>query len=212
MARYLDISFGLLAFTSSLALVYGAFVESKTWLSVWALGSGTVLVACWSWYFYKKYGLASPESLERTQDTMLGLSLTYAVCIMPVLAYYYKYLESGPDVFTRVLFSDSSNNGGRNWLLVEKMCDDTAHVARSARRSCCSCCCRCCCCGGGGRGESQKDKRGQGLLWVIHGKKVKRFSHGGGKDGYRIPIGKTWENSVSYLHPKLLGLFNKVKK
>ena len=31
MRRYLDISFGLLAFTSALALVYGAFVESKTW-------------------------------------------------------------------------------------------------------------------------------------------------------------------------------------
>ena len=29
LARYLDISFGLLAFTSSLALLYGAFVESK---------------------------------------------------------------------------------------------------------------------------------------------------------------------------------------
>jgi len=47
MARYLDISFGLLAFSSSLALMYGAFVESKTWISVWTLGSATVLVGCW---------------------------------------------------------------------------------------------------------------------------------------------------------------------
>jgi hypothetical protein len=47
MARYLDISFGLLAFSSALALMYGAFVESKTWISVWTLGSATVLVGCW---------------------------------------------------------------------------------------------------------------------------------------------------------------------
>ena len=47
MARYLDISFGLLAFSSSLALMYGAFVESKTWISVWTLTSATVLVGCW---------------------------------------------------------------------------------------------------------------------------------------------------------------------
>lgn len=31
MQRYLDIGFGLVAFASSLALVYGSFVESKTW-------------------------------------------------------------------------------------------------------------------------------------------------------------------------------------
>ena len=44
MARYLEISFGLLAFTSALSLVYGAFVESRSWISVWTLGSATVLV------------------------------------------------------------------------------------------------------------------------------------------------------------------------
>jgi hypothetical protein len=47
MARYLDISFGLLAFSSSLALMYGAFVDSKSWIAVWTLGSATVLVGCW---------------------------------------------------------------------------------------------------------------------------------------------------------------------
>ncbi len=44
--RYLECSLGLLGFTSSLALVYGAFVESRTWLSVWTIGSATVLASC----------------------------------------------------------------------------------------------------------------------------------------------------------------------
>ena len=43
MARYLDICFGLLAFFSSLALMYGAFVESKTWIGAWTLGKVTNL-------------------------------------------------------------------------------------------------------------------------------------------------------------------------
>ncbi len=47
-SRYLECCLGLLAFTSSLSLVYGAFVESRTWLSVWTLGSATVLV-CKKW-------------------------------------------------------------------------------------------------------------------------------------------------------------------
>ena len=55
MARYLDICFGLLAFFSSLALMYGAFVESKTWISTWTLGSGTVVVGRWAWYFHRKF-------------------------------------------------------------------------------------------------------------------------------------------------------------
>ncbi len=46
--RYLECSLGLLGFTSSLALVYGAFVESRTWLSVWTIGSATVLASCFT--------------------------------------------------------------------------------------------------------------------------------------------------------------------
>ena len=64
MARYLDICFGLLAFFSSLALMYGAFVESKTWISAWTLGSGTVVVGMWAWYFHRKFSQTPhPEGL-----------------------------------------------------------------------------------------------------------------------------------------------------
>ena len=38
VARYLDICFGVCAFFSSLALMYGALIESKTWISAWTLG------------------------------------------------------------------------------------------------------------------------------------------------------------------------------
>ena len=126
MARYLDLSFGLLAFTSSLALVYGAFVESKTWLSVWTLGSATVLIACWTWYFYKKYGLDTPESLERTHDTMLALTVTYAIAILPVLAYY-KYLESGPEAFTSSIITTT-----RKGLVKMRETSTTAGVGAAA--------------------------------------------------------------------------------
>ena len=93
MARYLDISFGLLAFTSSLSLVYGAFVESKTWLTVWTVGSATVMVGNWCWLFYRKYGLSEPESLQRTQAWLAGLTVAYAALVLPVLKYY-RLLES----------------------------------------------------------------------------------------------------------------------
>ena len=69
MARYLDICFGLLAFFSSLALMYGAFVESKTWISAWTLGSGTVVVGMWAWYFHRKFSKAPhPEGLFENQS------------------------------------------------------------------------------------------------------------------------------------------------
>jgi len=118
LARYLDISFGLLAFTSSLALLYGAFVESKSWLSVWTLGSATVLVGSWVWHFYRKYGVKSPEALDGAQETMLGVSLGYAVSVLPVLLFY-KYLES-PDNFLKpckkirqgMIFAASGGGGG----------------------------------------------------------------------------------------------------
>ena len=68
MARYLDICFGLLAFFSSLALMYGAFVESKTWISAWTLGSGTVVVGMWAWYFHRKFSQTPhPEGLYLLQ-------------------------------------------------------------------------------------------------------------------------------------------------
>lgn len=112
MARYLDVSFGLLAFTSSLSLIYGAFVESKTWLSVWTLGSATVLVGQWSFLFYRKYGNgSSPESLKDVQMVMGLLSVFYALALLPVVRYY-KLLESPDD---RPLFKscDRLHPGGK---------------------------------------------------------------------------------------------------
>ena len=55
MARYLDICFGFLAFFSAAALMYGAFVESKTWMSAWILGSIIVLLGRWLWYLKGKF-------------------------------------------------------------------------------------------------------------------------------------------------------------
>ena len=93
VARYLDISFGALGLSSSLALLYGAFVESKTWLTVWTLGSTTLIIGRWAWFFYTKYGIEHPESLDEAQEMGVILSVIYIVLIIPVLIYY-KYLES----------------------------------------------------------------------------------------------------------------------
>ena len=93
VARYLDISFGLLGLSSSLSLLYGAFVESKTWLTVWTLGSTTLIIGRWAWFFYQKYWVEHPESLKEAQQIGVILSVIYIVLIIPVLINY-KYLES----------------------------------------------------------------------------------------------------------------------
>eukprot|EP00096_Caligus_rogercresseyi_P012341 TRINITY_DN5133_c0_g1_i1.p1 TRINITY_DN5133_c0_g1~~TRINITY_DN5133_c0_g1_i1.p1 ORF type:complete len:186 (+),score=47.92 TRINITY_DN5133_c0_g1_i1:224-781(+) len=93
LARYLDIAFGLLGFTSSLALIYGSVVESKTWLSVWTFGSNCVILGNWSWFFYRKYGEESPESLEKARLAGLVLTFLYIGASAPVL-FYYKALQS----------------------------------------------------------------------------------------------------------------------
>ncbi len=85
MARYLDISFGLLAFSSSLALMYGAFVESKTWLSAWTLGSATVVVGMWVWYFYRKFNYPPhPEVVRDGETAGIVLTAVYVGCSVPV--------------------------------------------------------------------------------------------------------------------------------
>ncbi|XP_040579357.1 uncharacterized protein [Lepeophtheirus salmonis] len=94
LARYLDIAFGLLGFTSSLALIYGSVVESKTWLSVWTFGSLCVILGNWSWFFYRKYGDESPESLNKARLAGLVLTFLYIGASAPVLIYY-KALQSG---------------------------------------------------------------------------------------------------------------------
>ena len=75
MARYLDICFGFLAFFSAAALMYGAFVESKTWMSAWILGSIIVLLGRWLWYLKGKFSqvliMCCVVSLFRNQRFML---------------------------------------------------------------------------------------------------------------------------------------------
>lgn len=93
VGRYLDISFGLLGLSSSVALLYGAFVESKTWISVWTLGSATVVVGFWGWYFYRCYGVDHPESYVEAKSIGLALSVWYVILIIPVLVYS-RYLQS----------------------------------------------------------------------------------------------------------------------
>jgi hypothetical protein len=85
MARYLDICFGLLAFFSSLALMYGAFVESKTWLSAWTLGSITVVVGMWVWYFYGKFHAPDhPEVVKDSEKAGIVLTVIYFGSTVPV--------------------------------------------------------------------------------------------------------------------------------
>ena len=86
MARYLDICFGLLAFFSSMALMYGAFVESKTWLSAWTLGSMTVVIGMWAWYWYGKYTAVNPHPEVKTDFEKAGgaLTLIYFLAEIPV--------------------------------------------------------------------------------------------------------------------------------
>ena len=85
---------------------------------MWTLGSATVLVGSWIWHFYRKYGVKSPEALDGAQATMMGVSLGYAVSVLPVLLFY-KYLES-PDNFLKpckkikqgMIFAANGGGGG----------------------------------------------------------------------------------------------------
>lgn len=136
MARYLDISFGLLAFSSALALMYGAFVESKTWLSVWTLGSVTVLVGLWVWYFHRKYtSQPHPDADGDAKTVGIVLSIIYVAAILPVLVYY-RQLESWN------LFSKPLCNNRWTWcspLFLSAFANTTsASVGSSSNNSSCS--------------------------------------------------------------------------
>lgn len=91
MARYLDICFGCLAFFSSLALMYGAFVESKTWISAWTLGSLTVVIGMWAWYFHKRYSETPHPEVTRDFETA-GIVLTaiYCAACLPVWLFQHQ--------------------------------------------------------------------------------------------------------------------------
>ena len=82
----------MLAFFSALALMYGAFVDSKTWLLVWTLGSMTGVVGKWVFYCYGKYtALAHPEVDDLDYETA-GVVLTgvYLLLSLPVWIFQYK--------------------------------------------------------------------------------------------------------------------------
>ena len=73
--RYLDVCIGMLGLFSALALLFGAFVESKTWINVWTLGSLTVVVGCWGWYFYRRHWVDHPESYVEAKSIGMALSV-----------------------------------------------------------------------------------------------------------------------------------------
>ncbi len=91
MARYLDICFGCLAFFSSLALMYGSFVESKTWITAWILGSLLVVVGMWAWYCYKKYSRTPhPEVVTDFENAGIVLSVLYIGSTLPICLFLRK--------------------------------------------------------------------------------------------------------------------------
>ena len=72
--------------------MYGAFVDSKTWLLVWTLGSMTGVVGKWVFYCYGKYtALAHPEVDDLDYETA-GIVLTgvYLLLSLPVWIFQYK--------------------------------------------------------------------------------------------------------------------------
>ena len=119
VARYLDISFGLLGISSSLALLYGAFVESKTWITVSTLGSGFLIVGRWAWFFYRKYGVEHPESLKEAQQLGVICSVIYIILVIPVLVYY-RFLESNHTTFTE--WTDEIMRGRMYGILFGPFC------------------------------------------------------------------------------------------
>ena len=74
-----DICFGVLAFFSALALMYGAFVDSKTWLLVWTLGSMTGVVGKWVFYCYGKFSSSQshPEVVKPFETAGVVLTFIY---------------------------------------------------------------------------------------------------------------------------------------
>jgi len=91
MARYLDICFGVLAFFSALALMYGAFVDSKTWLLIWTLGSMTGVVGKWVFYCYGKFtAQPHPEVVKPFETAGVVLTFIYLLLSLPVWIFQYK--------------------------------------------------------------------------------------------------------------------------
>ena len=87
-----DICFGVLAFFSALALMYGAFVDSKTWLLVWTLGSMTGVVGKWVFYCYGKFSASQshPEVVKPFETAGVVLTFIYLLLSLPVWIFQYK--------------------------------------------------------------------------------------------------------------------------
>ena len=86
-----DICFGVLAFFSALALMYGAFVDSKTWLLIWTLGSMTGVVGKWVFYCYGKFtAQPHPEVVKPFETAGVVLTFIYLLLSLPVWIFQYK--------------------------------------------------------------------------------------------------------------------------
>ena len=69
--------------------VFGAFVESKKWLLVWAIGAMSTIAGFATMLLKKKYGTnAHPESVEQALDLMAGVSLFFFATLLPVAKYF----------------------------------------------------------------------------------------------------------------------------
>lgn len=88
LSRYLEIGLGLLMFISCVCLVYGGFVESRTWLTVFSTGSMLVLLSYWGWFFWDKYGEEHPESSSQRETVGVVLTVVYSLMMVPVCLYY----------------------------------------------------------------------------------------------------------------------------
>ena len=80
LERLLEIFLTSILFMSSVSLVFGAFVESKKWLIVWALGTLSFLGGYAGWLLHKKYSKIHPESVEEALDF-----LTFGCCFFIVI-------------------------------------------------------------------------------------------------------------------------------
>ena len=72
--------------------MYGAFVDSKTWLLVWTLGSMTGVVGKWVFYCYGKFSASQshPEVVKPFETAGVVLTFIYLLLSLPVWIFQYK--------------------------------------------------------------------------------------------------------------------------
>jgi len=66
-------------------------VESKTWISAWTLGSGTVVLGRWVWYFHRKFSKSPhPEVVTDFESAGIALTIVYFLSTLPVWIFQHK--------------------------------------------------------------------------------------------------------------------------